>query len=173
MPTVAEQLRRAREAQGYTIHQVADLTKIKSDHVRCLESGEYEVFSAPVYIRGFVRTYATLLKQDVSSILATLEAELAQSEKFREPPRLTETPHSFLDFVTLQLSKVNWRVVWPALVLAAILAVAIIGVRIWRQHQTRNPLSDLGPGLYQAPPNEAGATLPLPGGTNAPAKSAP
>jgi cytoskeletal protein RodZ len=166
MPTVAEQLRGAREGQGLTIHQVAELTKIKSEHIRCLESGDYDTFSAPVYIRGFVRTYASLLKLEVPVIIAALEEELSKIEKFREPPRLTESPHSLLDFVTLQLSKVNWRVVWPMLVIAAILALSIMGLRAWRRHQTKDPLADLGPGIYQAPASQTAPTLPLPSSTN-------
>ena len=51
MATVADQLRRAREAQQLNIYQVAEITKIKTDHIRALESGNYDTFSAPVYIR--------------------------------------------------------------------------------------------------------------------------
>ena len=76
MSTVAEKLRQAREAQNLTVHQVADVTKIRTDHIRALEQGNFNVFSAPVYIRGFVRTYATLLKLDVPETMAALEAEL-------------------------------------------------------------------------------------------------
>ena len=36
MPTVAEQLRTAREAQGLTVYQVAEITKIRTDHIRAL-----------------------------------------------------------------------------------------------------------------------------------------
>src|SRR5258705_11311017 len=39
MATVAEQLRRAREAQNLNVYQVAEITKIKTDHIRALESG--------------------------------------------------------------------------------------------------------------------------------------
>jgi cytoskeletal protein RodZ len=60
--SVPEQLRQARQAQNLTIQQVAEITKIRSDHIRALEEADYNVFSAPVYIRGFTRTYATLLK---------------------------------------------------------------------------------------------------------------
>ena len=65
MPTVAEQLRQAREEQKLNIYQVAEITKIKTDHIRALESGSYDSFSAPVYIRGFVRSYAKVLKLDL------------------------------------------------------------------------------------------------------------
>src|SRR2546423_1885615 len=110
MPTVAEQLRCAREAQKLDIYQVAEITKIKTDHIRALESGHYDTFSAPVYIRGFVRTYARVLKLDESQVVADLEAELSQTEKFRELPPLTKKPRGALDFLMLKLSRLNWRI---------------------------------------------------------------
>ena len=48
MSTVAEQLRQAREARNLTVQQVAEITKIRTDHVRAVEEGNYDVFSAPV-----------------------------------------------------------------------------------------------------------------------------
>ena len=92
MSTVAQQLRQAREAKNLTVQQVADITKIRTDHLRALEEGNFDMFSAPVYIRGFVRTYSTLLKLDVPQIMAALEAELAQTAKFSEPPPLAKHP---------------------------------------------------------------------------------
>src|SRR5512144_613768 len=109
MSTVAEQLRHAREARNLTVQEVADITKIRTDHLRALEEGNYDVFSAPVYIRGFVRTLAGLLKLDVPKTMAALEAELKGTEKFSEPPPLSNEPRGVLDFLMLQLSKVDWR----------------------------------------------------------------
>src|SRR5262245_44163884 len=103
MSTVAEQLRAAREAKKMTVNQVADITKIRTDHIRALEEGNFDMFSAPVYIRGFVRTLSTLLKLDVPKTMAALDAELKETEKFSEPPPLTDEPKSPLDFVMLQL----------------------------------------------------------------------
>ena len=90
MPTVAEQLRAAREARKLTVQQVADATKIRTDHIRALEEGNFNVFSAPIYIRGSVKNYATMLKLDVPQLLAALDAELKGTEKFSEPPPLVE-----------------------------------------------------------------------------------
>jgi len=161
MPTVSEQLRRAREELKLDIYQVAEITKIKTDHIRALESGQFETFSAPVYIRGFVRTYANILKIDMPKLLADLEAELGRSEKFREPPPLINRPRSPVDFVMLQFSKLNWRV-WLA-VLAGIVGVILVGAWFLNQNKRKaDPLKELGPGLYQPPPNQSGETLPLP-----------
>ena len=67
MPTVAEQLRAAREAKNLSVNEVAEITKIRTDHIRALEEGNFDIFVAPVYIRGFARTYATLLKLGATS----------------------------------------------------------------------------------------------------------
>ncbi len=162
MITVAEQLRSAREARGLTVQQVAEITKIRTDHLRALEEGNYEVFSAPVYIRGFVRTYASLLKLDVPRLMTTLDAELGRTDRFVEPPPLSDEPRGFLDVAMLQLSKVNWRVALPSLGAALALLLLVVGYRAWRSHRPKDPLSDLGPGLYQPPQNQTGDTLPLP-----------
>jgi len=162
MPTVAEQLRRAREEQNLNVYQVAEITKIKTDHIRALESGHFDSFAAPVYIRGFVRTYANVLKLDVSNLLTDLEAELGQTEKFREPPPLTNEPRGALDFIMLQLSRMNWRMAVTALALALAILFGAVGLRGCRNRKQADPLKDLGPGLYQPKQEQSGELLPLP-----------
>src|ERR1043166_4240353 len=152
MVTVSEQLRRAREQQKLDIYQVAEITKIKTDHIRALESGSFDLFSAPVYIRGFVRTYATMLKLDVPRLLADLDAELVRSEKFREPPPLTNTPRSALDFLMLQLSRLNWRRAFGVLVVVVFLALGVAMIR-GRSSRSADPLKGLSPGIYQPKTN--------------------
>lgn len=168
MPTVAEQLRRAREEQQLDVYQVAELTKIKTDHIRSLEAGDYDAFSAPVYIRGFVRTYARALRLDEAQMMDALDAELAQTKRFREPPSLTGSHQGVLDFLMLQLSRLNWRIAAVAVALALVL---ILGVSWLRQRGTApaDPLRHLGPGLYHPAPQPGGEMLPLP--TNPPAQS--
>jgi cytoskeletal protein RodZ len=166
MPTVSEQLRRAREAQKLDIYQIAEITKIKTDHIRALESGNFDTFSAPVYIRGFVRTYAAMLKLDVPQVVAELDAELGRSEKFREPPPLTDQPRGTLDFLMLQFSRLNWRL---AVAAVAGLLFLLLTLAVVHNHTRKpdDPLKNLGPGLYQ-PRRAAGDTLPLP--TNMPSR---
>jgi cytoskeletal protein RodZ len=162
MSTVADKLRQAREAKNLTINQVADVTKIRSDHIRALEEGKYDVFSAPVYIRGFVRTYSTLLKLDVPQTMAALDAELGKTEKFSEPPPLTNEKRTPLDFVMLQFSKVDWRKGLLALAAVAGITVIISVFFTWRHYRTRDPLKDLKPGVYRSSRTNAGETLPMP-----------
>jgi cytoskeleton protein RodZ len=162
MSTVAEKLRQAREAQNLTIHQIAETTKIRTDHIRALEEGNFNMFSAPVYIRGFVRTYATLLKLDVKEVMSALDAELGRTEKFKEPPALSHPPRGVLDFLMLQLSRVDWR---KALIGAGVLAGVILLVAIIltvRHRRTRDPLAGTKPAMYQPAKTNTGEKLPVP-----------
>ncbi|MFO1513248.1 MAG: helix-turn-helix domain-containing protein [Verrucomicrobiota bacterium] len=162
MPTVAEQLRTAREAKKLSINEVAEITKIRGDHIRALEEGNFDVFVAPVYIRGFARTYATLLKLDVPQVIKSLDAELGQTEKFSEPPPLSDEKKGAVDFVTLQLSKVNLRQGLIVLGVVAVIVVVLVGVWIARKQRNADPLKNLPPAKYNTPAKTSGETLPLP-----------
>src|ERR1035437_24826 len=160
MSTVAEQLRAAREAKNLTVEQVADATKIRTDHIRALEEGKYNAFSATVYIRGSVKIYAKLLKLDEAPLLAALDGELKGTQKFSEPPPLVETKKTLLDALILLLAKLNWKVGFAGIV--AIVAIVVLGLSIWvwRNHKASDPLKNLPPAVYQ--PANSSDTLPLP-----------
>jgi cytoskeletal protein RodZ len=160
MSTVAEQLRAAREAKKLPVQQVADATKIRTDHVRALEEGNFSVFSAPVYIRGSVKNYAAMLKLDVPQILAALAAELKGTEKFSEPPPFTETTVRPLDRAMFALSKLNLKLALAAGVILGILILVWIVSVIMRHHKPGDPLANVQPAVYQ--PANPGDTLPLP-----------
>src|SRR5690348_14695605 len=151
MSTVAEQLHQAREAKQLSVEQVAEITKIRSAHLRALEEGNFNVFSAPVYIRGFVRTYSTLLKLDVPRVMADLDGELGQTTKFAEPPPLTDHPRGAVDFLMLQLSKIDWQKGVLVLGAAVVLLTALLAYAAWHHYHTNDPTKNLKPGIYQPP----------------------
>lgn len=162
MSTVAEQLHQAREARHLTVEQVAEITKIRGDHLRALEEGNFNIFSAPVYIRGFVRTYSTVLKLDVPRVMAALDGELGQTKQFAEPPPLSDRQGGVVDFVMLQLSKIDWHKSVFVLGGAVVLLAVVLSYLEWRHHESPDPLRGLKPGLYKAPAHSSGDTLPLP-----------
>jgi len=168
MPTVAEQLRQAREAKNLTVYQVAEITKIRTDHVRALEESDYDVFPAPVYVRGFVRTYASLLQLDVNQILDQLSQELSKSAKHHEPPPLTDRRHGILDKVMYQLSRLNWRILAPTLGVILIIICAIALYRAWTSRPAQDPAASRPAPVFQS--HKPGETLPL---TPPPAPTAP
>lgn len=160
MSKVAEQLRQAREARNLTVEQVADLTKLRTDHVRALEEGRFSVFSATIYIRGSVKAYAKSLKLNEAALMAALDSELKVTDKFSEPPPLVENRKTIVDHIALLVAKVNWKV--GIIVLGIIVAVVVIGLILLAvRHQKNNdPLKNLKPAVYT--PAGSGDTLPLP-----------
>jgi cytoskeletal protein RodZ len=166
MSMVSEQLRQARHTQGLSVQQVVEISKIRTDHLLAIEEGNFDVFSAPVYIKGFIRTYATILKLDVPQVMAELDLELKQSTKFAEPPPFTDEPRGVLDFFMLQLSKVDWQ---KGAIILGLLVALVAGFSIIlmvRHHHKSDPLAGIKPGIYQNTQRLSGEKLPLPG-TNA------
>lgn len=160
MPTVAEQLRAARTGLKLSIEQVAESTKVRTDHLRALEEGNYNVFPAPVYIRGTVRICAKALKLDVAAVLVALDEELGRTARYSEPPPLTEQKKTWLDGVTLLLAKLNWKVGFVGIGVAVGLILVVFTGWLWHRHSKANPLTNVRPAVYQ--PADAGDTLPLP-----------
>jgi cytoskeletal protein RodZ len=159
MPTVAEQLRAAREAKKLTIEQVAESTKIRTDHIRALEEGNFDVFSAPIYIKGSVKNYATLLKLDVPKITADLDRELKGTTNFSEPPPLVEQTRTSVDRMMFLLSKLNWKVGGLAALVAGIVAIFIFAHLAFRHIHRHGKAPNLPPAMYQSSGSDE--TLPL------------
>ena len=160
MSLVAEQLRAAREAKNLTLEQVADLTKMRADHILALEEGRFDTFSATIYVRGSVKSLLNVYKLEAAPLLKQLEAELNESDKFSEPPPLVESKKTIVDYFTLLFAKLNWLVGFAGL--GIIMGVVILTLIIWAWHhqQTTDPLKNLTAAVYT--PNTSGNTLPLP-----------
>jgi len=160
MSTVAERLRSAREAKNLTVEQVADLTKIRTDRVRALEAGQFDTFSATVYIRGSVKAYAKALKLNETELLAALDAELKGTEKFSEPPPLTDQKKGIFDHLALFIAKLNWKIGFAGIAIILLVIITALSVLAWKHHQKNDPLKNLPPAVYH--PGNSGDTLPLP-----------
>lgn len=168
MGTVGERLRAAREGRGQGIPEVANATNIKTDYIRAMEEGDWEAFGAPVYIKGFVRTYATHLKLDAVDVVAALQEELRAGPGGGAPPSLSGTRRGALDWVMLQASKVPLTVLFPLLLGGAVLVALYVGARVWRtEAPARKTGPALSPGLYQRPRGIAPPVVTVP--TNPPA----
>ena len=156
---VAETLRAAREAQNLTLNEVANLTKMRADHILAIEEGRFETFSATIYVRGSVRNLAGVYKIEAAPLLTQLNAELDQSEKFSEPPPLVDSKKTILDHFMLLFAKLNWKVGFLGLGIIAGVTVLALIFWAWYHHATTDPLKNLPPAYSTG---SSGNTLPLP-----------
>jgi cytoskeletal protein RodZ len=73
--TVAEQLRKARQAKNITLAEAAKRLKIRAYYLEALEKAQYHSLPTGVYGRNFVREYAVFLGLDSRRLLAQFGRE--------------------------------------------------------------------------------------------------
>lgn len=71
---IGELLAAKRGERGLSIDQVAASTRISAEHLQALEADEFERFAAPVYAKGYLRTYATYLGLDADELVRQMPA---------------------------------------------------------------------------------------------------
>lgn len=67
-------LRRARERSGLALADVADKTRISPRWIRALEDAQLDILPAPVFVSGYLRTYARLVGLDGQDLLERYHA---------------------------------------------------------------------------------------------------
>lgn len=67
---LGERLRAAREARGLSLSDVADQIRIRTVYLSAIEDENWSMIGAPVYIRGFIRTYARFVGLDPEEAVA-------------------------------------------------------------------------------------------------------
>ena len=84
MATVGQQLSAAREQRGYSITDVEKGTSIRALYIQAIEAGDYEVVPGEVYLKGFIRNYATFVGLD-GSVMVELYKQEQQITVSQEP----------------------------------------------------------------------------------------
>ena len=181
MPSVGEQLKSAREAQGKSLDDIGSELKIRADHVAALEVGDFDKFDAPIFVRGFIRSYCRILKLDTNALVVQLNQELGGTETLSTDPALPGKK-GFVDGLTLFLSRLNWSILLPLIVLVSIAAIVLLVVnakQAQREELQRGDWIDKLPSAQYTPvqTNLLNLELPLlpvpvkPPSTNAPASN--
>lgn len=118
---IGERLRKAREANGMSLEDVANRTRIPIRHLQHIENGEWDALPAATYSIGFARSYANVVGLNGSEIGVELREELGANQHrpaaaaYYEPADPARVPPRSL-----------------ALVAAAIALLLIIGYAVWR-----------------------------------------
>jgi cytoskeletal protein RodZ len=88
---LGEEFRSAREARGLSLSDVAERLHIRSVYLAAIEDEDWHVIGAPVYVRGFMRTYARFLGLDPEAAVATFAATLPAGTPAATAPRPAQT----------------------------------------------------------------------------------
>ena len=77
MLDIGATLKTAREQQGLSLDDAAEATKIRSSYLVALEEEAFEQLPGPTYARGFLRSYAELLRLDPQILIDEFNVRFA------------------------------------------------------------------------------------------------
>ncbi|RFC48190.1 MAG: protein RodZ [Verrucomicrobia bacterium] len=69
MQSIGERLEEARKKKGISLREAAEATKIRGDYLSQFENNRFDINLTEIYVRGFLRNYATYLKLSGDKIL--------------------------------------------------------------------------------------------------------
>jgi cytoskeleton protein RodZ len=149
-------LKAAREAQGLSILDVADVLRFSTRQIELLESDNYAELPGATVVRGFVRGYAKLLKLDSAPLLAALTPEVPPSApEVRPPSNMGEAE---------QETRLSAALPWPTVAAGAVILLAI-GLVVFFIQSAPNLMSSAEPVSAAVKP----ADNPVSAGVAAPA----
>ena len=83
MQTIGERLEEARKRKGISIREAAETTKIRGDYLQKFEANSFDIDLPPLYIRGFLRSYAHYLELDPDRLVGDLNSVLSEGKPAR------------------------------------------------------------------------------------------
>jgi cytoskeletal protein RodZ len=114
MASLGERLRVAREARGLGLSEVSEQIRIRTVYLVALEEENWRAIGAPVYVRGFLRTYARFLGLDPEEVVAQFGEAV--------PADAAPEPQYVLEPATRRSSAVTWIAACVAVLLVAFVA---------------------------------------------------
>lgn len=79
--TVGDCLKRRREEMGISIREIGLRLGVKTEYLESLENGNYENLPPQVYVRGFLKSYASLLGVDAIQAVKMYNREVTFLER--------------------------------------------------------------------------------------------
>ncbi|HQV80063.1 MAG: DUF4115 domain-containing protein [Agitococcus sp.] len=142
--TLGAKLKQAREQQGLSIETVASSLKLLPRIIESLESDNYQTLPEVVFIKGYVRLYADLLRMPSQDLCADLDAQYPANSSLKAQtllpidtlPELTSYQlSSYLKLPHRTENSVSKS--WLLYVLGVVL-VAAMAIGVWQSRSLRS-----------------------------------
>jgi cytoskeletal protein RodZ len=160
MPALGEDFRSAREARGLSLSDVAEQIHIRSVYLGAIEQEDWPQIGAPVYVRGFIRTYARFLGLDAEAAVQRFNETVPADRPLGSGAALASMDDDHRSGPSL------WTVVG---ILVAIVVVAFVGYEWWQYNQG----SSVAPIAQASAPTSAGPATAVPSADAAAGSPAP
>jgi cytoskeletal protein RodZ len=125
MPALGDRFKAARESRGLSLSDVADQIRIRSVYLEAIESDNWKAIGAPVYIRGFLRTYARFLGLDGEEIVAQFNLSEAERGELVPVRGALVDPNPGLQHRRVPLTPLIW--------IASVVAVVLVAFVVYNE----------------------------------------
>ncbi|HEX8806671.1 MAG TPA: RodZ domain-containing protein [Candidatus Aquilonibacter sp.] len=132
MSALGERFRAAREARGLTLSDVAEQIRIRSVYLAAIEDESWASIGAPVYIRGFLRTYARFLGLDPEEVVTEFNGETSAPSS-----PIPTVPGAAPKTTYLAEEQAPARALSPLIWIASLIAVVLIAIVVYNEATLR------------------------------------
>ncbi len=106
--TIGNLLRDEREKQGLSYAQVSEITKVRQPVLEAMENESWDKLPSPVFVSGFVRSYARTLGLDEKKVMALYQktgpVKISPPKPLSEPAKSKKASFIMLVFLLLAMS---------------------------------------------------------------------
>lgn len=81
---LGEKLAKKRISLGFDLKEIEKAIRIRWKYIEAIENGRYDVLPPDVYVRGFIRNYASYLKLDPEKVMRLYERERGLSDSVKK-----------------------------------------------------------------------------------------
>lgn len=113
-----ETLSRARKEKGLAVEEVILHLGITQRTLNALEKDEYEALPSPLYVKGYIRRYCSILNISDTEVLADFDAKVKELGLVKKEPSIRLDRDS-------SRKKINWKLIAP-IILVLLLAILIL-----------------------------------------------
>lgn len=86
MDTPGKLLKTVREGKGKSLEEISNLLKIRHEYLKAIEAEDYQLIPGEVFVKGYIRAYASAFGLDSDYILGLYKKQTAIPKTPEQPP---------------------------------------------------------------------------------------
>lgn len=147
LATIGQKLRSAREAQGLTLVQVYERTKIPLNHLQAVEQGDVDELPEPVFIFGFIKRYAECIGLDGQILADDYKQHLDSASGNGRRKNAESMPYyATSDYMAKSKPRITTPV-WKLGLFNGLIILGVVGTITWLINSQQSMVNQADPNL--------------------------
>lgn len=142
---LGERLKEARNAKGYTLDDLQEITKIQKRYLSAIEKEDYKTMPGSFYVRAFIKQYAEAVDLDADEMLGLYRGDSDVQKVEEEERPVVPPPPNISRSSTRRSNQFNqFNEIMPKLIVALFIIVILLVVAFLWKHNASKPTDILG-----------------------------